>query len=357
MQFGINFFPTHTADDKPAAQYFRECMQLAGMCDALGYAHVRTVEHYFMPYGGHSPNPVVFLAAAAQHCRRARIITGAVLPVFNNPLKLAGEIGMLDALCDGRLEVGIARAFLPHEFEAFGVSLDDSRARFTEGVEQIKRLLEAENVSAEGRFHSFRNVTSLPRPTQKPRPPFWIAAFSTRQSFEEAGRNGYWMMCIPTAGPVMAELIGAYRDAYRSAGHPGAGRVMLAHHMYCAPATDQVIEDASDAVNGYMAALADAMSPWSAGKSTKDYPGYDKAVEFLKKDNFDNLRARGIGWCGTPNDICDMISTYYRQIPGGVDVASVQVNFHNIPVEKARASMRLFADKVMPRFVGGAGPS
>jgi alkanesulfonate monooxygenase SsuD/methylene tetrahydromethanopterin reductase-like flavin-dependent oxidoreductase (luciferase family) len=28
---------------------------------------VRTVEHYFLPYGGYSPNPVVFLAAAAQH--------------------------------------------------------------------------------------------------------------------------------------------------------------------------------------------------------------------------------------------------------------------------------------------------
>jgi alkanesulfonate monooxygenase SsuD/methylene tetrahydromethanopterin reductase-like flavin-dependent oxidoreductase (luciferase family) len=34
-----------------------------------------------------------------------RLITGAVLPVFNNPLKLAGQIGMVDAISKGRLEV------------------------------------------------------------------------------------------------------------------------------------------------------------------------------------------------------------------------------------------------------------
>ena len=34
--------------------------------------HIRTVEHYFEPYGGYSPNPIVFLAAAAQRTTQAR---------------------------------------------------------------------------------------------------------------------------------------------------------------------------------------------------------------------------------------------------------------------------------------------
>ena len=55
----------------------------------------------------------------------------------------------------------------------FGVSVDESRARFEEGFEAVKRLLEQENASFEGKYHSFKNVTSLPRPTQQPRPPFW----------------------------------------------------------------------------------------------------------------------------------------------------------------------------------------
>ncbi len=70
------------------------------------------------------------------------------------------------------MEAGFARAFLPHEFRTLGRSLDESRARFDEGMEQVRRLLEEENLTMAGEFHRFENVTSLPRPTQKPRPPF-----------------------------------------------------------------------------------------------------------------------------------------------------------------------------------------
>ena len=163
-------------------------------------------------------------------CRHAqmRLITGAVLPVFNNPLKLAGQIGMVDAISNGRLEIGVARAFLPHEFGRFGISMDESRAQFDEGLEQIRLLLTQENVTCRGRFHSFENVTSQPRPTQTPRPPFWIAALSTKESFENAGRLGHYLMGIPLGGAQMAELIRVYRDAWGATGHPGRGRVMLA---------------------------------------------------------------------------------------------------------------------------------
>ena len=203
------------------------------LCDELGYSSVRTIEHYFHPYGGYSPNHLLFISAAAMKNQNARILTGAVLPAFNNPLKLAGEIGMLDAISGGRLEVGFARAFLPHEFAHFGVSLDESRERFEEGMEQVRRLLEEPNLSMDGRFYSFKNVTSLPRSTQRPHPPFWIAALATPDSFVGAGRNGHSVMAIPLAGGRMAELLGLYREAWQSAGHPGMGRVMLAFHMFC----------------------------------------------------------------------------------------------------------------------------
>ena len=198
MEFGVQFFPSVGPDRKSAGQYWGEALQLTQLAERLGYSNVRTVEHYFHPYGGYSPDPLIFLSAAAAITREVRLVTGAVLPVFNNPLKLAGQIGMVDAISRGRLEVGFARAFLPHEFARFGISMDESRARFDEGVEQIRRLLEEEDVTVKGRFHSFEKVTSLPRPTQKPRPPFWIAALSTKDSFENAGRLGHYLMGIPS---------------------------------------------------------------------------------------------------------------------------------------------------------------
>src|SRR6478735_4310336 len=194
MEFGVQFFPAVGPDQKGADLYWREALGLTQLAEQLGFTNVRTVEHYFLSYGGYSPDPLIFLSAAAAVTRSLRLVTGAVLPVFNHPLKLAGQIGMVDAISGGRLEVGFARAFLPHEFARFGISMDESRGRFEEGLQQVRLLLENEHVSSIGNFHSFKDVTSLPRPTQKPRPPFWVAALSTAESFESCGRRGDYLM-------------------------------------------------------------------------------------------------------------------------------------------------------------------
>src|SRR5215471_17497393 len=211
MKFGVQFFPDVKPDQKSGAQYFHDALALAEESEKLSFTHIRIVEHYFHYYGGYSPNPMLFLAAAAQRTRSARLVTGAVLPVFNHPLKLAGEIGMLDAISGGRLDVGFARAFLPHEFRRFGRSPDESVARFREGMEQVELLLTQENVTHRGRFYVIENTTSLPRPTQRPRPKFYVAALNTRQSFVFAGEQGYSVMAIPLGGAVMRPLISAYR--------------------------------------------------------------------------------------------------------------------------------------------------
>jgi len=349
MDFGVNFFPSVGPADKSAEAYFAEALDLVGLLDELGFGHVRTVEHYFEPYGGYSPNPVIFLAAAAQRSMKARLVTGAVLPIFNHPLKLAGELAELDAISNGRLDIGFARAFLPHEFVAFGRELDESRERFTEGVDQIRRLLAEENVTSEGRFHSFRNTTSLPRPVQQPHPPIWIAAFATPESFEAAGRNGYSVMAIPLAGEKMSELMGLYREAWKSAGHPGEGRMMLSFAMYCAATTEEARAVGGPALEGYLAALVAAASAWTEGSSSADYPSYDKMITGLKAETFQSQYDKGIAWIGAPDEISDMIAEYLRSI-GDFESASMQINFHDISGEDAAASMRLFSEQVMPKF-------
>ncbi|MEX2454844.1 MAG: LLM class flavin-dependent oxidoreductase [Rhodospirillaceae bacterium] len=347
MEFGMQFFPAVGPEQKSGQQYFDECLRLTEYADVYNYTHVRTVEHYFHPYGGYSPNPIVFLSALSQRTRKARIVTGAVLPVFNHPLKLAGEIGMLDAISNGRLEVGFARAFLPNEYDRFGISLDESVARFDEGTHQIDLLLTQENVSHEGQFHSFRNVTSLPRPTQQPRPKFWTAAFTTPESFEKAGRVGNWIMAIPIGGSQMGELIGIYRDAWKEAGHAGEGRVMLAFHMYCHEDRKEAVRIARDPLNRYLKALVDAAKDWVDGASSDAYKGYGKMIAALDKETFESQVEKGAAWVGTPEDLIGQIRTY-RDAVGGFDDASLQINFSDMSFEDAERSVKLFGEKVIP---------
>ncbi len=348
VKFGLNFFPCVAPAQKSAEQYFRETLHLASLADELGYTHVRQVEHYFKPYGGYSPNPLLFLTAVSQRTQRTRLITGAVLPAFNSPLKLAGEIGMLDGISGGRLEVGFARAFLPHEFTQFGVSLDESRRRFNEGLAQIKLLLEKENVSAEGEFHSFRNVTSLPRPTQRPHPPLWISATATPETFAFAGKMVASVMAIPLEGEKMRMLIGTYRDAWRAAGHPGKGHVMNSFIMCCAEDRAAAMAAGCAAGNGHLRGLAEAAKEWTEGASTKDYPGYDKMIAHISSDTIENQMGQGIGWIGAPADLIDMIRGYNEKV-GGIDSASLLVMPSTLPAAAAERSMRLFAREVMPK--------
>lgn len=349
MQAGIQFFPDVGPEVRSAQDYWQDALRLVQLVDRYGYSHVRTVEHYFHAYGGYSPNPLIFLAAAAQHTRHARLITGAVLPAFGHPLKMAAELAMLDALCNGRLDIGFARAFLPHEFARFGVPLDESRARFDEGVEQIRRLLEEDNVTSHGRFHSFEKVTSLPRPTQKPRPPIYIAALATRESFERAGAAGYGIMAIPMAGGAMRELIGGYREAWASAGHQGNGTVMLAFHMLCHAQQHEAERIAREPLNRYLQSLVSAGSDWTTGMQSADYPGYDKVIAALAQENFDTQVAKCAAWIGTPERILDTVATYRRQI-GDFEIASLQVNFNDISLTDAVSSLRLFGERVLPRL-------
>lgn len=355
MEFGIHFFPTVGPDTKSAAEYYRDSLEIVGLCDELNYRHVRIVEHYFTPYGGYSPNPLTFLAAASQRTQNARLITGAVLPAFNHPLKLAGEIAMVDGLSNGRLEVGFGRAFLPLEFDAFEVSLDDSRARFDEGVDLVRRLLEEENVTTRGQFHSFEKITSLPRPTQKPRPPFWVAAISSIESVVAAAKAGYHVMGVPLAALKLKELIEVYRESWKQAGHAGEGRFMLMFQTFCWPDDSEAKDIIRAPINHYLKTLYDAASAWTSGRASSNYPGYDKIIENLKNETFDGLDAKGAAWVGTPSSIIERINDYQSDV-GVFDVGSLQATFRGLPHDQALQSIRLFAQKVIPHFDSAATP-
>ncbi|HEV2301370.1 MAG TPA: LLM class flavin-dependent oxidoreductase [Stellaceae bacterium] len=348
MEFGVQFFPDVRPEEKSGAEYFHDALALAEEADALGFTHIRIVEHYFHHYGGYSPNPIVFLAAAAQRTRAARLVTGAVLPAFNHPLKLAGEIGMLDAISAGRLDVGFARAFLPHEFRRFARSPDESVARFREGIEQIELLLTQENVTHAGRFHTIRDTTSLPRPTQRPRPKFYVAALNTPESFAFAGEKGHSVMAIPLGGGKMRPLLDTYRTAWADAGHKGQGEVMLAFHMYCEEDGAEARAFACPLLDRYLASLVEGASDWLDGRTSQDYPGYEKIIAKLKESNAAEQIETGAAWIGSPDEIAAQIARCRAEF-GEFEHASLQVNFNTMPLAPAQRSMRLFARAVMPR--------
>ncbi|MEV0374127.1 LLM class flavin-dependent oxidoreductase [Streptomyces sp. NPDC050636] len=355
MEFGVNFFPTVSPAEKSAAQYYEECLHLVALAEELGYAHVKTVEHYFFPYGGYSPDPVTFLAAAAARTERIRLITGAAIPAFTHPVKLAGKLAMLDNLSHGRLDVGFGRAFLPDEFEAFGIPLDESRERFAAAVEACRRLWSEENVTVDTPYFRFGPATLLPRPYQSPHPRILVAAAFTAQSCETAGTSGYGLMLVPsiTSREKAQDMIGRYRAAWTAAGHrPGGESVHLSYDCYLDEDGDRARRDGRVHAGNYQEKLSDAVQAWGRTRSTV-YEGYERLIEQVKKLDYDESVRDNKILAGDPQEVLAQL----RQIRDafGEITVSLHTNAGLMPVADAERTMRLFAEHVMPELAGSAG--
>jgi hypothetical protein len=57
----------------------------------------------------------------------------------------------------------------------------------------------------------------------------------------------------------------------------------------------------------------------------------------------------GAAWVGAPDEIIAQIRRTEDEL-GPYEHASLQINLNTLPLEAALASMRLFAEQVMPHF-------
>jgi natural product biosynthesis luciferase-like monooxygenase protein len=354
MRYGLNFFPSFRLADMSTAEYFDQVLRLCERADQLGYTSAKAVEHYFHDYGGHTPSPIVLLSAIAARTRHIRPITGAVIPAFNHPIKVAGELAMLDNISNGRLDVGFGRAFIPKEFDAFGVDMDQSRERFEEGVQVIKRLWTEDRVTHEGRFFQFEDIHLTPRPVQQPHPPVWIAAVLSEESFAAAGRQGYHLMLVPFAGSLerTAALLHAYTDAWTVAGNPPGGwQVQVSLHAYIAETHAEAYEGFKRPIARYVEVFSEAVSSWE-GRASGNYAGYGQMVEAIRSQTADKLIDGHTALVGTPDEVVEQLG-YLRGILGDFE-PSMQLSFGGLSDREAFRTVELFATRVAPRFAAAA---
>jgi alkanesulfonate monooxygenase SsuD/methylene tetrahydromethanopterin reductase-like flavin-dependent oxidoreductase (luciferase family) len=157
-----------------------------------------------------------------------------VLPL-GHPVRMAEEVATLDHISQGRLDLGIGRSGFPWAYEGYDIPYSESRERFREFFDVMRLAWTQERFSYEGKYYTFRDVCLIPKPYQKPHPPLRYAA-TTRDSFVAMGELGLPIFAGlgGAAVPELARAIAVYREAWREAGHPGDGNVMLRVGIYVA---------------------------------------------------------------------------------------------------------------------------
>lgn len=346
MKSGLNFFPCCRPSEKPAERFYVEALKLSEDAERLGYASIKVVEHHGSPYGGYSPSALIFLASIAQRTERVRLVTGAVIPAFNHPLRLAAELAMVDCMSGGRLDAGFARAFLPHEFEAFSVGMEESRARFEEGIAAVRRLWTEDEVTFDGRFHSFEEFSLLPKPLQRPHPPIKVAAVSTPQSFQWAGEQGYGLMVVPYLSDFddLAENLRLYRTTFRGSAGAEPPPVSVVMHMLCASTDAQAQDDGAPHMDQYVAVAKQATAAWGR-QSSSQYPGYEKVYNTLEALTYDRVLAEKRALIGSPEAVARQLIELEARF-GSITI-ELNTMFGDMDFATAERSVRLYGREAL----------
>jgi alkanesulfonate monooxygenase SsuD/methylene tetrahydromethanopterin reductase-like flavin-dependent oxidoreductase (luciferase family) len=176
--------------------------------EPAGFDGIFFSEHHFgLSY---SPSPNLLVATIAQRTKTIRLGVMGMVPPYHTPWQLAEEIGMLDHLTGGRLEIGTAMG-IPQEMAQVGINPEEARARNDEAVEIIDKALAAPVISHHGKFWSFDDLMLTPRPLQQPEPPKWVTVIS-ESSARKAARRGAKISTGFHPLPKVIEIFDAYRD-------------------------------------------------------------------------------------------------------------------------------------------------
>ncbi|HZS07380.1 MAG TPA: LLM class F420-dependent oxidoreductase [Blastocatellia bacterium] len=134
-------------------------------------------------------DPFISLAWVAAMTKRIELGTTVAILPYRHPLHTARLAANLDQLSGGRFILGVGAGWAKQEFEALGVPFDRRGAITNEYLEAIRACLTGDTASYEGRFVSFRDVHTAPRPVRSPRLPIWVGG-SGEAALRRAVRYG-----------------------------------------------------------------------------------------------------------------------------------------------------------------------
>ena len=320
MKFAVLQFFSWPGRRVPLATVYQRALERVRIMDGGGYDAVWLAEHHFSTYSV-CPSVHVMAMHAADITRNLRIGTGVSLAAFYHPLRLAEEVALLDNLSGGRVNWGAGRGFDAKEMEVFGVSRDDSYARFRENVEIVLEAWQDRPLSYDGRFNRYHDVEVLPKPLQNPMPA-WIASTSPEAIAWSASRGHAILMDPHATHEETAAKYARYQDALAEHGFANARDTPMARLLAIAP-TDAAAE-----------AVAREGARWTLDAYAAPGPGAPSKAERIERYVNEAIIH------GSPAKVVDELKRLEEEIPLGYLLASIL----------SHQTFMLLTDEVMPRM-------
>jgi natural product biosynthesis luciferase-like monooxygenase protein len=346
MKFGFLSLFDHYPEDCSEEQHYKHFLEDVSFAEALGFDTVWIGEHHFNHYI--CPAPQIVAAAIAQRTTTIRISTGIVLLPHHDPLRLAEDYALVDLLSGGRLDLGVGRGFIKATYDGFHQPMGESRERFQEGLEVIKRAWTQETFSYEGKFHTYHNVTVLPRPVQKPMPPIYLAAALTPASFITAGKLGHSVLLAPFLQPfdTLKEQVQLYRQTLRDAGHaPDSVEIVADYHTFVGETPEQARRTWAPHYVRYLHFVGGLLAP--SEQLDAQYAAWQGKREGLQQITFEQMYPTQV-MCGDASQCVDRIAMLREEL--GITHYWAHMDVGGLEQRTLRDSMERFATRVIPQF-------
>src|ERR1700681_56557 len=131
---------------------FAESFQQVDAAEHWGLDAMWLAEIHVAPERSVCAAPLTLASAIAARTTRMKIGTGVQVLPLCHPLRLAEEAATVDQISHGRLIFGIGRSGFPRTYQQYGVPYAESRERFAETLEIVRRAWSQETFSFEGAY-------------------------------------------------------------------------------------------------------------------------------------------------------------------------------------------------------------
>lgn len=329
------------------AEIFARTSEQVRYAEDLGFHSAWFAEHHFSRYSLGSSS-LVLASSIAAVTRTIRLGTAVLVPTLHNPIRLAEDAATLDAVSNGRLDIGFGRGTFGYEYGGFNVDESESQARFQESVKIVQGLFTTPEFSHEGEFFSVNKLNLVPPPVQKPHPPIYIAASRTPETLEYLVSSGH-TLCIAVVQDTAASL--ALCQRYLDLAEDRGRKVSLAdvpffRYFYVAETEEQARMDTEDHINW----ILDIMQWRNIFREGSEVPHSIDEWRRIRTDlplSYEHLyENRAV--IGTPDRCIEKILELKAQ---GIEYFGCNFDFGGISHQKTMRSMELFSREVMPHIL------
>jgi probable F420-dependent oxidoreductase len=153
--------------------------------------------------------PLSALTFLAGCSKTLRLGTGMAILPQRNPVYFAKVGTAIDLLSNGRFIAGVGLGWSGQEYVAAGTPFEHRGSRMRDYIQVVRSLWADELSKFEGKFYNLPECRQLPRPIQRPHPPFFFGGESkpAMRRVAEFGQGWYGLKLTPdTLAPKLTEL-------------------------------------------------------------------------------------------------------------------------------------------------------